>query len=59
MKDGTKVAFRFSKRAIVTVKIEPAETQDGCFKFVELIKNEVYEAGTTNIRPACDFTHYY
>jgi len=59
MKDNTMVAFRFSKRAIVTVKLEPAKTQDGCFKFVELIKNEIYEANTTNIQPAYDFTHYY
>ncbi len=58
--DGAKSAFRFLKRDnIVSVKVEPKAREESCIKFVELIRQEIYDPETGHVKPQYDFNSYY
>jgi hypothetical protein len=60
MTDESESAFLFSKHArIVNVQFYPEDRIAACAKFVQLIKETIYQPGTDDPRPECDFTNFF
>lgn len=57
---GERSVFRFTKRdRIVNVQVQPEERAKAYIRFADLLRAEIYEPGTTTVKPIHDFTRYY